>query len=347
MQRNTLPRRWLYWSVAALAVAPFLLVACGDDDDDDETSTATTGTATEDGGSSGGEIDYGALSGSIAIEGSSTVFPIAEAVVEEFSQVAGDVQVTVGGGGTGAGFETFCRGETQVANASRPIRETETADCEAGGIADILELQVAIDALTVVVNPDNDWATCMTTEQLAMAWMDGGATTWADINPDWPAEEIIFYHPGPDSGTFDYFLEAVGLRGADEEEPSFRSDGTASEDDNVLVQGVEGDKNAIGFFGFAYYQEAGQELTAVEIDDEGAGCVGPSVETALDGTYTPLSRPLYIYTSEAILQEQPEVAGYVNFFLDNTQALSEEVGYVPLSDDLLEEQQAKIAAFLP
>jgi phosphate transport system substrate-binding protein len=325
------------WLLAALAVGA-VVAACGDDDDDGD-STAEPGN---------GGIDYGELSGSLDIDGSSTVYPITQAVAEEFNQEAGDVRITVGFSGTGGGFEKFCRGEIQISDASRPIRDTELETCAGSGIEDVVEIQVAIDALTVVVNPDNDWAQCMTAEQLHMAFVDGGASRWSDLDPAWPDEPIDFYYPGADSGTFDYFVEAIIEGSAPEgvEEPAHRADGTSSEDDNILVAGVEGNEFAIGYFGFAYYQEAGQELKAVSVDN-GEGCVEPSFETALSGDYAPLSRPLFIYTTETLLAEAPEVLGFVQFYIENMNALSEEVGYVSLPDDLVEAQRGKIAPFLP
>lgn len=278
-------------------------------------------------------------SGEIRIDGSSTVFPISEAVAEEFSQVA-DTRVNVGFSGTGGGFELLCRGDIDIANASRPYQDDDCPD----GLPGLTEFQVAIDALTVVVNADNDFVDCLTVQQLHDLFTDGGATTWADIDPEWPDDDITLYYPGTDSGTFDYFVEAV-LEELDGDAAAHRGDGTASEDDNVLAQGVEGDENAVGYFGFAYFQEAGDDLRAVPIDG-GDGCVEPSLETALDGSYAPLSRPLFIYTTEEDFASE-EVVGFIQFYLDNTNALSEEVGYVPLPDDLLAEQQAKLEPFLP
>jgi phosphate transport system substrate-binding protein len=319
--------------------------ACGgDDDDDDEPSggetPSATSAATEPSG--GGGIDYGELGGEIRIDGSSTVFPISEAVAEEFSAVA-DTRVNVAFSGTGGGFEKFCRGEIEVSDASRPIEEDEIAACAEAGITDIVELQVAIDALTVVVHPDNDFATCMTVQQLHDVFT-GVSTRWNQVDPAWPDEEIVLFFPGTDSGTFDYFVEAVIEEIS--ETATHTGDGTASEDDNILAQGVEGDSNALGYFGFAYLQEAGDRLNPVSIDG-GAGCVEPSLETALAGEYVPLSRPLFIYTRESFLQDKPEVLGFVNFYLENAAALVEEVGYVPMPDDLAAEQAAKVEPFLP
>jgi phosphate transport system substrate-binding protein len=316
--------------------------ACGSDDDDDEPNGGTTPSATEPSGGDG-DIDYGSLSGSVRIDGSSTVFPISEAVAEEFSKVS-DVRVNVAFSGTGGGFEKFCRGEIEVSDASRPIKQDEIDACAANGITDIVELQVAIDALTVVVNPANDFATCMTVDQAHQAFKTDGAASWNEIDPSWPAESMVKFFPGTDSGTFDYFVEVI-IEGV-EETATHTGDGTASEDDNVLAQGVEGDDNAIGYFGFAYFQEAGQNLKAVAIDN-GEGCIAPSLETALDGSYAPLSRPLFIYTRESLIAEKPEVGGFMKFYIDNTNALAAEVGYVPMPDSLQGQQAAKVSALLP
>ena len=280
----------------------------------------------------------------VRVDGSSTVFPISEAVAEEFSKVARRARVNVGFSGTGGGFEKFCRGEIHVSDASRPIKQSEIDRCAGNGITDIVEIQVAIDALTVMVNPANDFAECLAVEQLHDIFKTGGAGKWSDIDPSWPDDAIHFYSPGPDSGTFDYFVEAI-IEGVDEN-ATHRGDGTSSEDDNVLAQGIEGDEHAIGYFGFAYFLEAGERLKPVAINN-GAGCIEPSYETALDGSYTPLSRPLFIYTREKFLIENPDVLGFVNFYLENAEALVQEVGYVNLPEDLLTEQFAKIEPFLP
>ena len=284
------------------------------------------------------EIDYSSLSGEIRIDGSSTVFPIAEAMAEEFGY-ASDVRVNVAFSGTGGGFEKFCRGETQISDASRPIKDSEREACAENGIDDIVEIQVAIDALTVMIHPDNDFAQCMTVAELNQAFRADGAKKWSDIRSDWPDDDIIAYYPGADSGTFDYFNEAI----IEEFEGStHRGDGTPSEDDNILALGIGRDKNAIGYFGFAYFLEAGQSLQAVSVD-HGNGCVAPSFEAALAGEYTPLSRPLFIYTRASLLSERPEVAGFVQFFLEQSDAIVPEVGYVTMPADLLAAQFAKIA----
>jgi phosphate transport system substrate-binding protein len=282
------------------------------------------------------------MSGDVDIDGSSTVFPITVIAAEEFAGVS-DVNVNVALSGTGGGFEKFCRGETQISDASRPIEDDEVEACAANGMDDIVELQVAIDALTIVTNPDNDFATCMTTEQIVEIFRDGGAQRWSELDPSWPDEEIVKYYPGADSGTFDYFTEV--LEGVDETYVH-TSDGTSSEDDNVLVLGVEGDNYAIGYFGLAYYVEAGQGLNAVEVDG-GSGCVAPSAEAAQSGEYAPYSRPLFIYTTESLLQEREEVLGFINFYFENLEPFVEETGYATMSAEQKAAQVAKFSPFLP
>ena len=337
---NWTRRPWLLGLIAAVAVVPMVAVACGGDDDGDATATEAPG------GTTAGKIEYGKLSGEVKVDGSSTVFPISQAVAEEFSKVAKNVRANVALSGTGGGFEKFCRKEIQVSDASRPINQTEKDKCAAAGITDIVEVQVAIDALTVVVNPQNTWATCMTPAELQKLFQKDGASKWSDINPAWPAENVKFYFPGADSGTFDYFKEAIKLRGEASKEPPHRSDGTASEDDNVLVKGIEGDKNAIGYFGFAYLEEAGKKLKAVQVNG-GSGCVAPTFDAALNGTYKPLARPLFVYTTQTFLKEKPEVLGFMKFYVDNMEKLAKEVGYISLPAELLKAQQEKVAPYLP
>lgn len=332
MQLKTFRRPWPFLLVAAVAGMSLIAAACGGDDNDDDGSSNPTGTQGSD------TAGYSSLSGQVRVDGSSTVYPIAQAAAEEFRSAAKNVQVNVSFSGTGGGFEKFCRGETQVSNASRPIKESEAEACRTKNIEPV-ELQVAVDALTVVVNPANDWAQCMTTEQLALTFKDGGAKKWSDIDPSWPNENITFYYPGADSGTFDYFVEV--LEGVDKAN-HHRADGTPSEDDNVLAQGVENDKYSIGYFGFAYYAEAGDKLNAVEIDHKGAGCVAPTLENTLEGKYTPLSRPIFMYTSEAFLRDRPEVAGFLRFTLENSEELVQDVGYVPMTEETLNAQLAKL-----
>lgn len=323
----------------ALAMALLVLLVAGCKDHDKKDNTPAADDTPADAGR-----DYSSLGGEIRVDGSSTVFPISEAVAEEFSKVA-DTRVNVAFSGTGAGFEKFCRGETEISDASRPIKDEEVQACTDGGITDVVELQVAIDALTVMVHPDNDWVDCMTVQELFTAFSAGGATTWADIRAGWPDETVEFFFPGTDSGTFDYFVEAI-IEAVDEN-ATHRGGGehdTASEDDNVLALGIENNPNGLGYFGFAYFQEAGQALKAVPIDG-GGGCVEPTFEAALDGSYAPLSRPLFIYTREEFLSTKPEVLGFSRFYLENTATLVPEVGYVTMPDDLLAAQTAKLEPF--
>ena len=263
----------------------------------------------------------------IKIDGSSTVYPITEAVAEEFQKArSGAVRVTVGISGTGGGFKKFCAGETVISDASRPIKESEQEKCKAEGI-EYIELPVAYDALTVVVNPENNWANSMTVEELKKMWepsAQGKIKRWNQVRNSWPNEGLKLYGPGSDSGTFDYFTEEIVGKSGDS-----RADFTASEDDNVLVQGVAEDKGAIGYFGFAYYEANKNRLKAVAIDG-GDGPVLPSAETVNNGTYKPLSRPIYIYVNAKAVKERPELKDFVEFYIDNAPKLVAEVAYVPL-----------------
>ena len=263
----------------------------------------------------------------IQLDGSSTVFPITEAVAEEFQKARkGKVKVTVGIAGTGGGFKKFCRAETDVSNASRPILKSEIEDCKKSGVQ-FIELPVAFDALTVIVNPKNDWVKSLTIADLKKMWepsAQGKITTWNQIRPEWPNNPLKLFGPGADSGTFDYFTEAIVGKAK-----SSRGDFTASEDDNVLVQGVANDRNALGYFGFAYYIENQKKLKAVPI--VGAkGAVGPSPKTVEDGTYQPLSRPIFIYISKKSLDSKPEVKEFVDFYLKNAPQLVKQVKYIAL-----------------
>src|SRR5574341_1962772 len=264
----------------------------------------------------------------IQIDGSSTVFPITEAVAEEFQKTKkGAVKVTVGIAGTGGGFKKFCRGETDVSDASRPILKQEMDACKGAGVQ-YIEIPVAYDALTVMVNPKNDWVKALTVPDLKKIWepaAQGKVTNWNQVRSEWPNAPLKLFGPGADSGTFDYFTEAINGK-----EKSSRGDFTASEDDNVLVQGVSRDVNAIGYFGLAYYTENNDKLKAVPIVNKGATkAVGPSLETVMDGTYQPLARPIFIYVSEKSMA-RPEVREFVEFYLAHGAKLSREVGYVPL-----------------
>lgn len=277
-----------------------------------------------------------ALAQQIAVDGSSTVYPISLAMAEEFQIVNPDAQVTVGFAGTGGGFERFCAGETQISNASRVIEEDEITACEEAGLP-FVELPIAADALTVVVNPENDFVECLSTDQLNQIWSaDGGVTNWSDVDPSFPAEPIELYAPGVDSGTFDYFNEAI--IGDDAE---IRQDFSPSEDDNILVQGVQGNEFAMGFFGYAYYAENPDTLKAVEIDG-GDGCVAPSAETVEDASYTPLSRPLFIYVSQNAVDTTPAIEDFVDFYLspDNRELITD-TGYVTYDDAIYEAVQTR------
>jgi phosphate transport system substrate-binding protein len=275
-----------------------------------------------------------AASGLVRIDGSSTVYPITEAVAEEFQgEKRGRVRVTVGVSGTGGGFKKFCRGETDVSNASRPILKKEMELCRANGIR-YMELPVAFDALTVVVNRDNDWVDYLTVEELKRMWepaAQGRITRWKQVRPGFPDAPLALFGPGADSGTFDYFTEAVMG-----ESKASRGDFTASEDDNVLVHGVARDRNALGYFGLAYYVENADKLKAVPIAEKaGAKPVAPSLEAVIGASYQPLARPIFIYVSDKGLA-RPEVREFVQFYLQHAAALSREVGYVPLPDEAYE-----------
>ena len=311
--------------IAIAVLALVLLAGCGRDDGDDGD--------TDDGGPSGGKQ----LTGRIEADGSSTVGPYTTAAAERFRSEAPEVQITVGVSGTGGGFERFCRGETDLSNASRPIKDEEAEICEQKGI-EYVELQVANDALTVVVNMDNDWATCLTVDQLKTIWEPGSKVkSWKDVDPSFPDEELKLFGPGTDSGTFDYFTgEIVGEEGAS------RSDYSASEDDNTTVTGVAGEKGGLGYFGFSYFEENQDTLKALEIDG-GDGCVAPSVENAQAGTYKPLSRPLYIYVKKESLA-RTEVEAFLRFALDHEQEIAEAAQFVPLTDEQLTKAEADLDA---
>jgi phosphate transport system substrate-binding protein len=266
----------------------------------------------------------------IKIDGSSTVFPISEACAEEFQGQNRDVKVTVGMSGTGGGFKKFIRGETDISDASRPISEKEMAAAKEAGL-EYIELPVAFDALTVMVNPSNSWVKELTVADLKKIWSpeaQGKITKWNQVRPEWPDAPLALYGPGADSGTFDYFTEAIVGKAK-----SSRGDFTASEDDNVLVQGIANDKNALGYFGFAYYAENQGKLKAVPVVNKEGKAVLPSPESVKDGSYNPLSRPIFIYVNKKSLAEKAEVKKFVEFYLQNAPELVKEVKYVPLPDD--------------
>jgi phosphate transport system substrate-binding protein len=312
-----------WWLVlAACGVLAFGVTACGDDDD---------------GGGDGG----GGASGSIRIDGSSTLAPLTEAVAERFKEDNPDVEVTVGTSGTGGGFEKFCAGETDANDASEPIDEEQKAACQQGGVQ-YEELQVANDALTVVVNPQNP-VTCMTVDQLKSIWEPNSKlASWSevqDLDPPFDAE-LALYGPGSDSGTFSFFTEAING-----EEDAQRTDyNDVGEDDNATVTGVQGAEGGLGYFGYSFFKENEGAVKALEIDG-GGGCVAPSPETVQDASYTPLSRPLFIYPSAEALQ-RPEVDAFLQFYVDNANQIAEEVGFIGLTEQQLSQTQSKLQSLI-
>lgn len=296
------------------------LAACGGGDSSDAASGG-------DAGSVGGE-----LSGSIAIDGSSTVAPLSEAAAELFMQEQPGVSVTVGTSGTGGGFEKFCRGETDMNDASREIKDEEIAMCEEAGIK-YEKVNVSNDGLAVVVNPENDWAACMSVDELKKMWEPNAKTkTWKDVNADFPAEAFKLYGPGSDSGTFDYFTDAVNG-----EEGAIRSDySDIGEDDNAAVTGVSGDRNAMAFIPLSFVIEAGDKVKAIEIENDKGDCVAPSEETVQDSSYNPLGRQLYVYPSDKALAK-PEVLEFLQFYIDKNDEIAEAAGFIPLTDEQKDE----------
>ena len=284
----------------------------------------------------------GDLSGNIKIDGSSTVFPITEAVAEEFGYLTdGNVRVVVGVSGSGGGFKKFCAGETDISNASRPIKQQEVDICEDAGV-EYIEIPVALDGVTVMVNPANEFVECISIKQLNTLWdpqAEGNINQWNQIDPTWPSEKIQLYGPGVDSGTFDYFTETVNG-----ESQASRGDFVASEDDNVLVHGISGDKGSLGYFGYAYYLENRDRLKLLGIDG-GEGCVRPTEETINNGTYRPLSRPLFIYLrKDSALKTH--IQKFIRYYLseDGGQKLATEVGYIPFPDKIYGLIQARVDA---
>ena len=283
-------------------------------------------------GCGGGEDDGGG--GAITADGSSTVGPFVTKAAEDF-RAAEDVDVTVGISGTGGGFERFCAGETDLSNASRAIDPDEVAVCEENGV-EYIEFRVATDALTNVVNTQNDWVTCLTVDQLKKIWEPGSkVTNWKQVDSSYPDVPLRLYGPGTDSGTFDYFTDViVGEEGAS------RTDYSPSEDDNVIVQGVSGEEGGLGYFGFSYFEQNQDTLKALEVNG-GSGCVAPSAAAAQDGSYTPLSRPLYVYAKKSSFDDNEDVRNFVKYMFDNNETIAEESLFVPLSADQLAEQQTK------
>ena len=320
-------------AVRAFAVACLLLLAlgltgCGRERPSDEPLAADT---TAEGEDPLGAFEEEALSGRLSADGSSTVAPLMSLAAERFRKVEPGVKITVGTSGTGGGFERFCRDETDLSNASRPIKDEEKELCAKNGVAHF-PLQVANDGISVVVNKENTWATCLTVDQLKKVWEPGSKVdSWRDLDPKFPDEELELFGAGTDSGTFDYFTEAiVGEEGAS------RSDYTPSEDDNVTVRGVSGVKGALGYFGLSYYLENEERLKALAIDG-GDGCVEPSVETVQDGSYKPLSRPLFTYVNEDAIAEKAALEPFLTFVLDNEARLARGAKFVPMTAEQIEE----------
>jgi phosphate transport system substrate-binding protein len=283
----------------------------------------------------GGDDDSSSGGGVITADGSSTVGPFTTKAAEDW-KAAGGSDVTVGISGTGGGFERFCVGETDISNASRAIDDDEAATCEENGV-EYVELQVATDALTNVVNSANDWTTCLTVEQLNAIWKpNSNVTNWNQVDPSYPDVSLKLYGAGTDSGTFDYFTDVING-----EEGASRTDYSATEDDNVTVQGVAGDRGALGYFGFSYFEENQDKLKALEVDS-GKGCVAPSVATAQDGSYSPLARPLFVYVKLSSLQDKQGVEEFVRYALDNEQTIAEEAQFVPLSQAQIDQQVQKL-----
>ena len=312
--KHTPTRRVAFPCIAALALA---LTACG-------------------GGDAGASPDGEGITGSVAVDGSSTVFPMSETAYELLSDEEPEIQVSVQASGTSGGFEKFCAGDTDVSDASRPIEEEEVAVCEESGV-EYTELQVATDALTLVVHPDLA-VDCLTTDQVIQLWEPGSkVTNWQDLDPSFPDQEIALFGPGKDSGTYDYM--ASDVIGAEEE--TTRDDYEASEDDNVLVQGVAGTEGATGYFGYSYYEQNADNLKALSIDD-GNGCVEPSAETAQAGEYTPLARPLFIYVNNTKYNENEATKAYVDFYIENLASIAETAQFIPLSEELYSKTQSNL-----
>ena len=308
--------RLLFPAAIMVLALPLLVSACGDDNSGG-------------GGASG-------LSGSISIDGSSTVGPLSEAAAELFREENPDVRITVGISGTGGGFEKFCAGETDISDASRAIEPDEEEACSKEGVT-FEEVEVANDGLAVVVNPENDWAECLTTAELKKIWEPGSdVNNWNQVKGDFPDESMKLFGAGTDSGTFDYFTEAING-----EEGATRKDYSPSEDDNVTVQGVSGAAGNLGYFGLSYAIANEGKVKTVQVDG-GDGCVTPSTETVQDGTYKPLSRPLFIYPSGQALQEEV-VREFVQFYVDNYEAIAEQAQFVPLTAEQAQESKDKVA----
>jgi len=314
--------------IALVAAASLLLSGCGGQN----TDTADPGTA------QGSES--AALSGTVTIDGSSTVAPLSEAAADLYREEEPGVNVTVATTGTGGGFKKFCAGETDISDASRPIKDEEIEACKAKGI-EYTEVVIANDGLSVVVNPENTWANCLTTEQLKTMWSpesEGKITNWNQIDPSFPDQKLTLFGAGTDSGTFDYFTEAING-----EEGASRTDYSPSEDDNVTIQGVKGDKGAVGYFGLSYVEENKGAIEAVEIDG-GDGCVAPTAETVQNGTYKPLGRELYIYINNEKYKNNAALRGFVDFYVENEEQIATEALYIDLTDEQKKKAQDQLAS---
>lgn len=318
--------------VSIVAAAALTLAACGNGDADDNADAAAEQAA------EAGE-DGEALSGDIVIDGSSTVTPLTEPAAELFMQENPDVRVSVGTSGTGGGFEKFCNGETDISMASREISDEEISACEEAGIT-YEELGVANDGIAVAVNPENDWATCLTVDELNAAWMDGSTVqSWSDINPDFPDEPVELYGPGTDSGTFDYFTEAING-----EEGNIRQDyNDIGEDDNSAITGVSGSVGAMAFVPLSFVLEAGDSVTAIEVENEAGECVAPSNETVQAGDYNPLGRELFIYPKGESIANKPEVRAFAEFHVNSSEEISEAAGFIALTEEQQQEALDHIA----
>ena len=322
----------LVYSVSLVAlIASLTACASGGDQatttDDGDTASTSTGSAS-------------GLSGEILVDGSSTVFPISEAMGEEFNIANPDVDLVIGVSGSGGGFKKFCAGETDISNASRQIKDSEIEVCKGAGI-DFIEVPVAYDGITIVVNPNNDWAQCLTVEQLNTIWSpdsEGKISNWNQVDASFPNQPLDLYGPGTDSGTFDYFTDEVNG-----EEGASRGDYSPSEDDNVIVNGVVSSQGALGYFGFAYFEENQGSLKAVDIENEDGVCVTPSTDAIADGSYNPMSRPLFFYVKKEAYETKPEVKAFVDYQVDpaNSQFIAD-ASYIPLPDDVLAQSKARV-----
>jgi phosphate transport system substrate-binding protein len=276
------------------------------------------------------------LAGKVSIDGSSTVYPITEAIAEEFQQEYPKIRVNIGVSGTGGGFKKFIAGEIDINDASRPIKSSEVADAKKKSL-EYIEIPIAYDGLTVVINKENTWATQLTPDQLKKIWdRDSKVKTWKDVDPTWPDRVIKLYGPGTDSGTFDYFTEAINGKSG-----QCRSDFQKSEDDNVIVNGVSGDKDALGYFGYAYYKENAKQVTAVAIKNSKGQFILPNTDSIRDGSYAPLSRPVFLYVSKPSL-ERKEIKAFLNYYLSNVEAISNDVGFVAMPKDNYTKELAKL-----